>query len=269
MKQLTALIINDDIKILSSLKLYLSDHCKAITAIFTSDSLLESEELIRTHKPDLLLFNMSFVDYITNAYLSNYLNSIQCEIIYFNTSKSSSSNLVFLDNPISLLNSCRKDNQIVNSTYFDSVVHGFNSLQINELLELITKAITLLLERRAVIAKNKIIEIKRAKIIAIPSIDSIDLIEIADILYLEADGRYTIFYLLTGTTIISSRNLGDYESQLDPDIFFRIHYKYIVNIKMVKSINKASGNYCEIKNGKELPIAKRRQVLLYRFLNLK
>lgn len=269
MKQISALIINDDVKILLSLKLYLTEHCKSITAIYTSNSLINSEALIKEIKPDILLFNMSFVDYITNAYLSTYLNNVQCEIIYFDTYKSDNSSLIFLDNTISLTESSRKIAKQLLTSEQESGIYGFNSLQVIEIIELITKAITLLLDKRAMLSKKNTNEIKRSKIIAVPSMDSIDLIEIEQLLYLEADGHYTIFYLLDGTTLLSSRNIGDYETQFDPNVFFRIHYKYIVNIKMVKSINKASGNYCEIKNGKELPIAKRRQGDLYRFLNVK
>ncbi len=38
---------------------------------------------------------------------------------------------------------------------------------------------------------------------------------------------------------------------------------------MVTNINKSQGNFCELNNGKSIPIAKRRQEQLYKFLNLK
>jgi len=123
--------------------------------------------------------------------------------------------------------------------------------------------------------KNSILDLKdtervrrQKNIIAVSSADNIDLIVPDDLLYLEADGNYTTFHLFNKSTIISSRNLGNYEKLLDSDLFFRIHNKFIVNINMVKSISTSSGSYCEIINGKKLPIAKRRKVDLYRFLNL-
>lgn len=112
------------------------------------------------------------------------------------------------------------------------------------------------------------LEKQKTTIIAVSSSDHIALIVPDHILYLEADGNYTTFHLCNGTTIISSRNLGNYEKQLDSSVFFRIHSKYIVNIRRVKSICTSSGIYCEIENGKKLPVAKRRKVDLYRFLNL-
>ena len=123
--------------------------------------------------------------------------------------------------------------------------------------------------KNSILELNNTEQVRRQKnIIAVSSVDSIDLIVPDDLLYLEADGNYTTFHISDSTTIISSRNLGSYEKQLDSLVFFRIHNKYIVNINKVKSINKSSGDYCEITNGKRLPIAKRRKVELYRFLNL-
>ncbi|MDO5968897.1 LytTR family DNA-binding domain-containing protein [Flavivirga aquimarina] len=107
------------------------------------------------------------------------------------------------------------------------------------------------------------------KIIAIPYIDKIELIKFENILYCEADGRYTKFHLINGDTKVASRNLGEYEKLLDKNLFFRVHHSYIVNILMIHHINKLDGNYCHLMNHKTLPIAKRRQDELNRFLNLK
>ena len=45
------------------------------------------------------------------------------------------------------------------------------------------------------------------KFIAIPSIDKIEIIKADNILFCEADGRYTKFHLINGDTKITSRNL--------------------------------------------------------------
>ena len=105
--------------------------------------------------------------------------------------------------------------------------------------------------------------------IAVPSISKIDVLKVDKLLYCEAEGRYTTFYLEGGKTVVSSRNLGEYEKQLPSNLFFRIHHKYLVNLKKVTSINKEGGRYCEMLNNSFLPISKRRQEQLNRFLKLK
>ena len=90
-----------------------------------------------------------------------------------------------------------------------------------------------------------------------------------DIIYFKSESRYTNFYLNNGKRLMATKNIGDYEKILDTSVFFRIHNRYIINLRHVQNINKAAGNYCEMSNGDLLPIAKRRQDQLLRFLGLK
>lgn len=112
-------------------------------------------------------------------------------------------------------------------------------------------------------------EVEKVDFIAVPSVSKIDMLKVDKLLYCEAEGRYTTFYLEDGKTIVSSKNLGEYEKQLPNNLFFRIHHKYLVNLKKVSSINKEGGRYCEMLNSSFLPISKRRQEEFNRFLRLK
>lgn len=106
------------------------------------------------------------------------------------------------------------------------------------------------------------------EVVAISSLTSIEIVNINDILYLEADGKYTKFHLEDGITKIVSKNIGSYELLLPKNIFFRIHHKYILNINKTNSVFRTDGHYCVLKNGKNLPIAKRRIDELRKFLNI-
>ena len=106
-------------------------------------------------------------------------------------------------------------------------------------------------------------------LIAITSGADATIIKMEEILYLEADGRYTTFYLKDGSSITAARNIGKYIELLDPAVFFRIHHKYVVNINLAISINRANGTYCQILNNKTLPIAKRRTEALNKFIKAK
>jgi two-component system LytT family response regulator len=112
-------------------------------------------------------------------------------------------------------------------------------------------------------------KVQKVDFIAVPSVSKIDVLKVDKLLYCEAEGRYTTFYLEDGKTITSSKNLGEYEKQLPNDLFFRIHHKYLINLKKVSSINKEGGRYCEMLNNSFLPISKRKQEEFNRFLRLK
>jgi two-component system LytT family response regulator len=55
-----------------------------------------------------------------------------------------------------------------------------------------------------------------------------------EIIFLEADGYCTNFYLLENTKISSSRNLKFYSGQLPTSNFMRVHHSFIVNLNHVK-----------------------------------
>lgn len=102
--------------------------------------------------------------------------------------------------------------------------------------------------------------------VSIASVDKIELLKMEDIIFCKADGKYTEFNTVNDTTIISSRNLGEYTLSFNNN-FFRIHHSYIVNIKHLVKIIKNNGLFCELKNGHILPVAKRRQEEFLKFIN--
>ena len=105
--------------------------------------------------------------------------------------------------------------------------------------------------------------------IAIPSTKKIDFIKIDNILYFESDGRYTIIHLTDKTTFFVSKNIGEYDKILAPKFFFRIHKKYLINLKYIININNSDGSNCQLLGGLVLPVAKRRKEDLVSFLNIK
>ncbi len=66
-----------------------------------------------------------------------------------------------------------------------------------------------------------------------------NVIEFNEIIWLEASGNYTNFYLTENRKIISSRTLKDYEMVLDDKIFFRISRSALVNLNHIKEYNNA------------------------------
>ena len=105
--------------------------------------------------------------------------------------------------------------------------------------------------------------------VAISSLDKIELIQMKDIIFCQADGKYTNFHLTDGRKIMSSRNLDEYSTILDANYFFRIHHSYIINLRHISKISKKYGYFCELLNKVTLPIAKRRQDDFNKFIKLK
>lgn len=92
----------------------------------------------------------------------------------------------------------------------------------------------------------------------IHSIHTHQIIDVKDIIYLEASGNYTDFYLLNNRKVTSSKQLGEYEELLSQHTFYRTHKSFLVNLHQVISISKTDGNTVLLQEGRQCPIAFRR-----------
>ncbi|UOY05323.1 LytTR family DNA-binding domain-containing protein [Muricauda sp. SCSIO 64092] len=163
------------------------------------------------------------------------------------------------------------DKYALKAISYDVIAYLLKPLKLEDLLLAVNKAKQKmrLAENRQFLENSKEGEEEDINILALPSMDKIELIEKRHIVYLKAEGRYTRFLLSCGLTKLASRNLGEFEKLLCPKTFFRTHHSYIVNLTQVQNINKAGGNYLELKVGESIPVAKRKLNSLNRFLKIK
>lgn len=95
--------------------------------------------------------------------------------------------------------------------------------------------------------------------IVIPGKQEHSVIEIDDILYLEAQGNYVRFHLDDGLNRLVSYPLNFYEQLLPKSIFFRIHKSHIINLAQVERYEGGRTGKVHLKNGHGLDIAARRK----------
>lgn len=63
------------------------------------------------------------------------------------------------------------------------------------------------------------------------------LINVSDIIYLEAQNQYVMIYTVSGEFLVRY-NIGDFEEQLKNDGFFRVHRGYLISLARVKKMVK-------------------------------
>lgn len=100
-------------------------------------------------------------------------------------------------------------------------------------------------------------ELQRQKI-RLHSFKETVLVTMSDILYLEADGRYSSVHLTGGGKYVVTRNIGEFEEELVAHRFFRIHKSLLVNLEKVSSLHR-DHEKIELQNGIVLPVSKRKQ----------
>lgn len=76
------------------------------------------------------------------------------------------------------------------------------------------------------------------KKIVLQTAETIFVVRLEDILYLQADGSYTRFYTTTHGVLTITKKLIDFEHLESSGPFFRTHRSYIVNLNHIKKVDK-------------------------------
>ena len=97
----------------------------------------------------------------------------------------------------------------------------------------------------------------------------LQIVQIKDIIHLEANGSYTKFYLHEQDSILVSKGLKDYENILSTDLFFRCHQSHLINIDHLQRFDKRDGDYLILKDGSRVPLATRKRERLLSIKNAK
>ncbi len=95
--------------------------------------------------------------------------------------------------------------------------------------------------------------------LCIPSLKGFQVIELDGILYAEAVGNYTNFYLINQPLICTAKPIHEYEELLSDAGFVRIHKSYLVNLLHVKEYLKGEGGSVILSNGNEIEVARRKK----------
>jgi two-component system, LytTR family, response regulator len=102
--------------------------------------------------------------------------------------------------------------------------------------------------------------------LAIPSSDGFIMVQLADIIYCESDGNYTIFNLTNNRKLTSSYTLRQYDEMLSTQDFFRAHKSYLINLSHINRYLKSDGGLIMMSNGKTVELSRRNKEKLMKLL---
>ncbi len=248
MKKLEAIIIEDDKDHIAILQLYLSKYCSDIMVTATASTIKCAIDLLQENKPDIIFLDVD----------------IQGESSFKILKK-----LPFLKEIEIIITSSHREYAL---EAFKHLVTDYvlKPLQPEPLLGAIQKVKkNIEMEAMANQENGPNEQCDPLKRLAIPYVETVEIIAVDEVMYLESEGRYTTFYLQDNTTQTASKNLGEYEKLLCNNSFLRIHHSLLVNMDFALNIHKKDGYYLTLPSQKYLPISKRKINTLYRYLHLK
>ncbi|WP_339837887.1 LytTR family transcriptional regulator DNA-binding domain-containing protein [uncultured Flavobacterium sp.] len=243
-----------------------------VSVLVIDNGINESKSnLYQTFKTiDIEYLSIAYSDTILDAY-PKYLETLP-ELIVVNIANIDASLFDFLDKFTK-----NKPSIIVVS---DNANHALNCIKYNIKDYLITPILDVdfenaLLKTISFIALSRNSKVSNStptekfnKFITINSIKEIDILKVEDILYFEADGRYTVIHSIDGSTMMASKNIGEFQKILNDEVFCRVHHKYIINLNRLLKINKIDGYSCHMTNNLNIPVSKRKFEDLNKVLNI-
>ena len=240
-----AIIIDDEPSAVNVLSLLLKKKCKDdVEVVATSNSPFDAKPLIEQHKPDLVFLDiempgMTGIDVIRNFENPTFRIVFVTAYDAYAVEAFELSAIDYLLKPIGADKVVRVIQKIKDDI-------GKRLAAMNEQLQQLEK----ILDRHSSGSENKL---------GIGTADKIIFVTIPDILYCEAQGAYTHIHLYDGKKILASKPLGDFESQLGVQHFFRIHHSFLINLNRVKEFQRYEGGYVLMENNAKLEVSQRKR----------
>ncbi len=86
------------------------------------------------------------------------------------------------------------------------------------------------------------------------TIEGFTLINPKEILYIKADSGYSEIILDNGKKVIITKKIGEIETQLSDEVFYRAHRSYIINLSKIENVNRKRKTCYFRSNNKSIPL---------------
>lgn len=237
---LRAIIIDDEIKVLNTLKSIIENNVQDVDVVATTHEPLKAPGVIHQWKPDIVFIDIE-MPCMNGFEVLDCINGINFEIIFV--------------------------------TAYDQ--YGIDAIKRNALDYILkpvkTKEVVFAIEK----AKDKITagkpfnnekqlfhlqqELSKNKIIKIPTLAGIDFIEANKIIYVKAFGTYCEVFCNNNYQLIMTKSIKEVLDIFKTGYFFRSHRSYVINISHIKRYIYSNSGTIVMSNGEEIPLSRRKK----------
>jgi two-component system, LytTR family, response regulator len=248
MKEYSAIIIDDEKNIREALSILLSQYCPEIRVCGIAASANEGRKLLENNKVDFIFLDISMPKEDGFAFLRsiprNHYGIIFATAYQEFALRALKANAVdYLMKPI---NPFELQESVKKAIYNHELRRSYSEIQ-----EVYNQSLNNL---------NEHLQLKNSPItkLTIPEQTGFRLVNVADLMYLQADDNYTVLNLTADRKILATRTLGEFERILEGPEFYRIHKSTIINLNFLIGYSSFQGNFAELKDGSRLDISRRK-----------
>ena len=246
--QLTALIVDDEIMARENLRMMIEDFCPEIRVIGTAENAVDAEEKIKSLNPQVVFLDIRMPSGTEGFQLLDAFEKKDFQVVFVTA---------FKDYAIQALNA-NAIHYILKPIDIDDLKNAVGKLlsyhsliendQSNK--EIYSESIKNL--------TNNILGAGVQKKITLYHSKGFRIVELEEIVRMEANGNYTIFHFTDGSNYTDSKTLKFYDDMLKQNGFQRIHKSHMINMNCLKGYLSQDGHIALLENGDEIPISRSR-----------
>lgn len=242
-----AILIDDEMYCLDTLRMLLADYCPEVEVADAFLSAKKAQDAIAKIKPDLVFLDIEMPVMNGFEFLEHYTSI-----------------------PFSVVFTTSYDQYAIKAIRFSALDYLLKPIDPKELVSAVRKIAAQKRlpsdEQFRMLADQFQNKKKAFTRVAVPTLEGFELIPVEEILFCEAENNYTLFFLKQNRKLVVSRTLKDIDEQLGDYLsFLRVHHSYIVNLNEVAKYVRGEGGYLVMSNGATVSVSRGRKDALLRF----
>jgi two-component system LytT family response regulator len=245
MNRIKAILIDDEPRGLTSLQKLLEIHCPEVEVLQACRRANEAKAAIERLHPELVFLDIEMPG--KNGFeLLDEIHEITFEIIFVTAYNDYTTQALHLSAVDYLLK------PVEESLLIDAVARAgkrIGSKSENQPLETFLHN----MQQGGALQKMKL---------CIPFSKGFEVVDIRDILYVEADSNYSNFHFTNRSIVCASKPVHEYAKLLEDCNFVRIHKTYVVNLDHIAKYLKGEGGSVILTNGHEIEVSRRKKEVL-------
>jgi len=245
-----SIVIDDEQHCVRSLLSDLQQHCPAIEVVEACSSAKEGMMAIKKLNPDLVFLDVE-MPWMNGFEMLEVLGDINFSIIF----------------------TTAHDEFAAKAFRISAVDYLLKPIDANDLKAAVQKVEKKMDEGSSVQHISNLLRNMRQSSaeqkIALPQREGYEFVDVATIIYCQAEGAYTKIFISEKKPMLISRTLGDVEELLSPEMFQRIHHSTVVNVNYIAQFLRTDGGSVVLKNGEKISVSKAKKEMLMARLGLK
>ncbi len=240
MKTIKAALVDDETSSIHILKNILEKQCENVEVVWTADNIEDAQKMIDEKEVDVIFMDIEMPPHSSFQLLEN-ITDPHFEVIFVTA---------YQEYALRAIKMAALD-------YILKPIKASDIVQVIDKLRTMKKS---KIGELTGLVKNYLNELPEnfSKIVVHVN-DGYDIVDIGNIVYIEALDSYTKIHLAGKLSYVASRSLKDFEELLSDKGFYRVHKSYLINLRHMMKIQKGLAASVVMSNGTSVPISARKK----------